>query len=431
MPALNLDKNYKHKEDTPYQPTREFKTPEELDMGTIYNKEHSLDSIIQHIRGMPWEVCYYLQVTNLNDEIATPDIATPVTSQQYHKINKLILHVQSPIEHAEVESIQGEAIINSGFLPRQGDVFIANLTGGMVAMFDIREVNHRKYNLKQAYYVTFNLFCMVNDSAEIYNNLEKKVIKEYTYNKDFLLDYSAPIILQADYDKKLLLQKEQPKLLDYYIRMFLHPTENIFSLPTRYSHYVDTLLYSFLFKIINYTDNNRLSKVVQLSNDKKETIPYTIWDAIINRDINLLELCTTNLDFKYTPYSITDLNARTMSVIGINFQVDIVDKDYKVDIPIKDISKPLPEEHKDLKLINKETEISYVFSNSFYKQDLSTCGLLEQMVIAYLKNSMVDLDSLDILLKTYPMWSTRDQYYCIPILMVILEDAIHNTYKEV
>ena len=103
-------------------PERPFVTQEQLQTSTIFNKDQSLDTIIQYIRGSKWGVSYFLQIKGINETIQLPDINVPVTVQKYHRINNLDLILQTAISQDNIENITGEAIVNAGFLPNVNDV---------------------------------------------------------------------------------------------------------------------------------------------------------------------------------------------------------------------------------------------------------------------------------------------------------------------
>lgn len=426
MPILDIDDDYKDVEQK--QEARVFRTQEEMKTSTIFHKERQLNDIIQFIRGMKWTVDYFLQIKDINEELNLPDPNLPPTTQKYHRIDKLMLTVQSAITQDNIENVSGEAIVNAGFLPNVYDVFLAELTGGRQALFSITEVQTRTYNLHQAYYITFKLHCFVDTEERIYNDLINKVMKEYVYDKDYLLDYSAPVILQSDYKSKIKLKDAVPELLEYYLLNFVNYEKNVIALPTETNIYVDTLLTNFLFKIINYSDHHLISKLTNLQLDLYKTIPCTIWDAIVNRDVKMLKRANMNLGFKYTPFTLDNIITKKMNALGISYTVGKLD-DYSqsVNPPIKDISTPKDESFKLPVDINNR---KYVVSSSVYNLTGSYTGTIEELLVDYLNSKIIDTSKLEEPLKNYTSWDTIDQFYLIPILMVLVKDASSQTFKS-
>lgn len=431
MPILDInDEVYVNKEDK--EEKRVYRTQEEMKTSILFNKDHKLDTIIQYPKGMKWEVSYFLQIRDLNDSIQPPDPQVPATIQKYHRINKLIINLQSPISHDNIENITGEAIINSGFLPNVHDVFIATLTGGREAMFIITEIQTRTYNLHRAYYATFKIFMFLDTEPDRYNDILKKTMKEYYYDKEHLLDYSAPVILQQDYKKKLELRDAVHELIDYYFTKFVNKEKQVIALPTETGVYVDTMLNDFIFKIINRTDHIAIAKLASIDYvPDDDLIGCTIWDLIYKRDKSILKRLVKHVGFKYTPYYYNNVVNRKMNVLGIKFIANKLSQFEERTNPsnIKDLSiKPYP---KDYKLpINTEYR-SYVVSEEFYDPECITyTGLLEKLLADYIDSKILDANELETLVQQYMHWDTIDQYYLIPILIVLVKDSISHTFKS-
>lgn len=407
---------------------REFKTSEELHTSTIFNKDTELNNIVQYISGKEWTVDYFLQLTNINDTLSAPDVNISPTVQKYHRINKLVLIVQNEINQADIDDITGSAILNTGFTPNKNDAFIATLYGGRIGLFVITDVSIKTYNISERCFIEYKLFKFLDKNSDTYNDLVLKTMKEYVYDKNHLLDYSAPIILANDYVRKLDLKKAIPDMLDHYVRNFIHSNKNILAIPTDGTIYTDTSLTNFLFKIINHSDHNDLSKISRLDYDGLDGV-YSIWDVITNRDIELLKRVYTDIGFKYTPFAHTDPTSRQLGYLNINFVVSKLKGSEPVIPTYKDISIPESPDYEEP--TGDVTNYHYVLSEAFYKQEYDKMGLLEFTLSQYLKGEVIDYNAIDKLLKQYPMWDTLDQYYFIPILIVLVKDAINNTFKSI
>lgn len=432
MPILDLNDNDTYVDIEEKDNKRVYITPEEMKTSTLFNKDHKLDTIIQYPKGSKWSVSYFLQLRDVNDTLQAPDLNLPATTQKYHRINDLILYLQTPISHDNIENISGEAIINAGFLPNANDIFIAGLAGGREAVFIITEVQNRTYNLHKAYYVTFKIYMFLDTYPELYNNILTKVMREYTYDKDHLLDYSAPIILKEDYNKKLELKDVIVDITDYYFTKFINQEKLVIALPTRSGVYVDTMLIDFIFKIVNRTDHINISKLTLLDYTPDNSLKgSTIWDVIYKRDKSILKRVIKDIGFKYTPYTRDAVLNKKMHLLGINFIANRVnEKDIHIPNDIIDYSiKPYPNNYKIP--INIEYR-SYVVSEEFYNLNSETyAGLLEKVLMDYLNGKILDANELDILIRQYIHWDTIDQFYLIPILMVLIKDTISHTFKSI
>lgn len=426
---VDLSPDFKESESEESQPI--YVTKDELKTSTLYNKDNALDRIIQNIKGNKWTVDYFLQLRDINDTIKALDTNIPISVQKYHRINKLDLIMQSPISQDVITNVTGECIINAGFTPNTHDMFKATLTGGREALFIVTEVNKRTYNIHETYVASFKIFCLIDtaqDNIRYWNNLQEKVMKTYVYDKNHLLDYSAPVILQADYKKKVELRTAIPTLIDYYFRTFINYDKNIIALPTTCSIYTDLYLNRFIESIIDQTDHVLMSRLSNLSFQiGSESQIFTLWDIILKRDMTLFKVIKSNMDFRYTPYGLSDYLTRNMNYLGVDFLVKEINDTFDITIPYKDISKERNDDY--LEPLGENRKNYYVLSEAFYKQDLTQCGYLEKMIYKYLNQEVNNSDDFDRPLQEYMCWSTKDQYYLIPILIVLIKDAINHTFK--
>jgi hypothetical protein len=56
---------------------------------------------------------------------------------------------------------------------------------------------------------------------------------------------------------------------------------------------------------------------------------------------------------------------------------------------------------------------------------------MEQAVLQYLRGEVVDEIILNKLVNEYYYWDTVTQFYCIPILIILVRDSINNTFKSI
>lgn len=404
-----------------------FRSNTELKTSTLFNKDNELSTITHYVAGEKWTVDFFTQIRGVNEEAILPDINVPVSRLKYNRINKLILHLQTPIEQSDPNDIGGEAIINAGFPPNYGDVFIATLTGGREAIFIIDELEKRTYNNHEAYSAKFKLHAFLDKDGVFYRDMIYKTSKVYYYDKDHLLDYSAPIILAEDYKNKIDLKRYPSILANHYFKHMISKEKNVIAVPTLTSIYVDTLLNDFIYKIINRDEVPAMQNITDINVDLSNTISYTVWDAILNRDLDMLAMSERAIGFKFTPSATIDIGSRHISYLGISFMVDALAG-----------VAPATLEYRDIK-INTEQIITvpladnvdnYIFSSAFYEQDIEQCGLLESLLLQYLRGEKVDGGKLQVLLEEYIHWDTIDQYYLIPILILLVKDTVQFTYSS-
>lgn len=404
------------------QTQHDFRTNKDMDISVVTNKDQKLEYMLANIKGYKWTVDYFLNIASMADNTSAPDTSLPNTVQKYNRIDRLELLVQTPISQSgTMEEIKGDAIVNCGFLPHVNDVFVAELTGGRQALFLIDTVEVKTYNLRDAYYISYSLFSLLdNNNVEKYNDLVYKTVNQFTYDKEHLLDFSAPIILSTDYKKRLNLKQELNTITKYYCKKFIDNDTNLFLVPTTSSKYYDSYLSSFLFKVFDITLVPELVNVSRVhDNITKEQ--YSIWDLIITRDMSMLPLLNKTLWYRVV---INNNNPvlRSLGYIGVNFILDEVDNN-SLQVPY--ITNSLQDEPQP---VIQTTNRTYVLSEKFYNLDKVNCTTFERMVINYLEGNMLNIEELEDSLTNYSKWSIENQFFCIPLLIILLRDSINNTF---
>ena len=72
----------------------------------------------------------------------------------------------------------------------------------------------------------------------------------------------------------------------------------------------------------------------------------------------------------------------------------------------------------------------YVMTEAFYSDDKANMGYVERLTMDYLEGKILDSNQVKKMVDEYIYWTTRDQYYLIPIVLVLLKDCIANTFKS-
>lgn len=424
MPLIEIDNDLKDVNVEEYKNEVKWRTQEELQTSIRYNKEIPLEAIINVVKGYEWDVTYFQQVRNVNDMIDLPDIKSSISTQKYNRIDNLILYLQSPIEQEEVTNIQGEAIINAGFLPNVHDVFLAELTGGRQAIFAITNIRKNDYNLHAVYRVEFKLYIFIDSNPDIYNNIIYKVVQGYVYNKDFIINKSAPLITATDYSKKLNLEKIIPILTEYYFKHFLDKSCKFFKYPSKNKKQIaiDSLLTNFIFKIIDINDTNFLYKINIL--DYSPNVMFSIWDVLLQQNIDLLNHVDNDLGFIYCKTTRGKLLTKSMYYLNVQFVLDnLKDNDYSI------TTKTLALED-DIEGINIHLDNTYVLSKHFYNRDKEKCSLIEQLLFDYIEHKVIDISNIYKILEEYRQWSNKTKFYYIPILILLIKYASSYIYKK-
>jgi len=404
-------------------------TRKETQTSVIFNSEEDIKSITQYIAGGKWSVTMFTQVGDINTEYVLPDTNIPRTEISYYKINDLIIYTETNIEMSNVEDITGNGTINAGYIPKYGDAFIAKVMGGRIGLFIITEVNKKIYNLHDIFDIEFKLHTFIDSDPTMYNDLVLKTVKEYTYDKDAITDYNAPIILNKDYIKKTEYKRYPREITRYYIDNFMDEESNTIILPTEASIFMDQYLLDFIFKVVSTDDDYRIIKLTRYQIDKIDDVTRTIFDILINKRVKLIKKLNRNLKF----YLIPPASARPQVSMLYYSNISYIIRDVEYDLPKFNIIENDEYLDRDIETFEEplgNTARRYVFTDAFYNYDLENMGYFEKLVYSYLEDSVINEELLSKALLEYETWSTLDQYYLLPILVLIVRSASQHIYME-
>ena len=410
---------------------RQFRTQEEMKTSLLFDKDTPLRNVTANIRGMKWEVDYFAQIRNINDPTAAPDIQLSNTVQKYNRINNLVLFVQNAISQAMPGEISGEAYINAGMVPNKDDIFKATLTSGRECIFIVTDVVNNTYNLHKAFLITYKALFFLDANVNLYNNIKLKVAKTYNYNKNYLKDYSSPIVLPEEYEDIINLNVVRRNIIDYYLKTFISnaDTSSVLHIPTVMRELaIDPYLDKFFFKIVSTEDNIKLRDITRIDVPIEDGMIYTIWDLILDRRPSNFPITNNTLGWGYLDYrNNTYVSSRNIIYMGVK---SIVRPGGDISLRVMpNVRDTLPEEYK-VPIIHTD-KYTYVFGEYFYKREAENCGVLERATLNFIKGKSISREMLTRLLTDYPYWPLEDQYYGIPILLVLLKDFLNNAYKDV
>lgn len=408
---------------------RKFRSQTELSTSLIFSDDKDLLPITQYVGGIRWSVDYFKQIKDVNDSSIKPDPNLTPTVQKYHRINDLVIYVQDAINQTLPSDIEGSAYINAGFMPSPGDTFKAVLTGGREGLFTVDTVENNTYNIHQCFLIHYKLNIMIDSSPKAWNDLQFKTVATYYYNKDYIMEGTAPIVLYKDYMNVFDLKVVRLELIRYYLNKFTNnkDTATLIHIDNdRMEVLVDPYLEEFFLRMVNVSDNSKLVTLTRVYVPEDSDVDYTIWNLLIDRNaynFNIVEsdLCWSRL--KNNESYVTTRNLVFMGVKGI------IAKGPKMVYAIPSNTKKTDDVN--YKEPIGDTSNSYVFSKAFYNRDRTKAFPLEKACLDYMENKVIDKEILFKFIREYPYWETENQYYGIPILLMLIKDFITTTWENI
>lgn len=405
----------------------------------ITQKNQSQDIVRQYISGYPWKVDYYNNLSGVND------INNPVSDrvgdgiQKYNKYKNLILYLSSGMPPGDFENLTGDAVVNAGIIPRINDHFVSRLIDGRIGIFIVKSVKTLTYQAHDVYSLEFAFFQMHETDPSILESLESKTILRYVYDKDYILTRGSPMILEEQLKEKIELKEAKDRIVKQYINLFtdyqtkfLNPRGNQ-DRTNRMPLVVDSFLNKFLRRIISigeYDNYNRFRDFDYFPNPK---VIKTIWDALLEHDEDFLFTTQHNLTWVSIKHSLAYPSSRNLEYLGACGIVDYLECDYeKIAIATESIFKrPIVNEEIDYPLTLTEDKLDYyVFSSHFYNEEYDKTTPFENLVMRYIRKEIIKPSELYPYINQWRRWSLYEQYYIIPVLILLIESSRKYTYRE-
>ena len=405
----------------------------------IVNKDQQLDKITQYIAGEEWTVDYYLQLLAKDMEIGRFDPNSPDVSKQYLHMKEMILYVDTALTQNEANELTGTAYINAGVTPNAGDVIVATLLGKRKALIGVTKVEKRTYNLNNIFYIEYKLDMFLDNNDGVLNALNNKVSKTYYFDKDFLITNGSPILLEEDFKNKRKIIISIKDIINNYFEMMFNSERAILSIPGQDYTIIDTMLQEFIFKIINSTDSIYISRIARNTLPDDIMRQSTILDAFIHRDFDILRSCNRKIKYMNVRSFENNIRLRNIAYLGIEYVAypDTPDTNLmstKVNetscYTLKDVTNPYR--------VNKglvdnlmpdidKVENYYILSKAFYEDDRANMTKFETIAMQYIIREHISNDAIVELIDDYKYWDRVQQFYFIPLLILILRDTISKT----
>ena len=191
---------------------------------------------------------------------------------------------------------------------------------------------------------------------------------------------------------------------------------------------VDTYLEQFVFKTMSTEDNIKLRDLTRIYIPEEDGIDYTIYDLILDRKVNNWPMVARDIGWNYINYANnTYTTSRNLIYMGVQYTIQ---KNGKVTLRVvPNITDDRPNDYEEP--IVRTEKNTYVFGEYFYRREAEHCGILEKAVLRFIKGDTVDGEVLAKMLREYHYWNIEEQYYGIPILLVLLKDYINNSYRSI
>lgn len=413
-----------------------------------------LKSLTAYLEGSPWNVQWFGQLLGDDNELKPLDVVGTAINQQYFCIEDLELRVDSPLtssmsSDSGIQAVTGSAVLLPILTPNKHDYFMAESGMGRRGLFHITEIERLTFNRDSAFRIEYELVVYIDTDVTMYNSMLSKVQRTYVYHKNRLAAGQQPLLTKDDTDTVNRHLDLVYDLQSYYVGRFYRPELNTIVLPGQPELTYDPYVVKFLLSVFELENGNTLRNINQYSYENDLVANQcNIWSILLNRKPELLADCmdqyraVDTIQFsgnpRYRTMAYTNMQ-RVMYPIHtdptvLSDVIPIITSGYELEpvaarrssvfdalannIQIANLSYP------PIRLI---TELdAYVFPLAWY-QEFQTSSVLEILVRDYLKHRALNGKHLNTLADMAYSWGRLEQFYYIPILVVLLKSAIRET----
>jgi hypothetical protein len=415
------------------------------------------DSLIVHSRGIALVTDYYRLVINKDSALYAQDVGQSGVQQQYLKYKNLEIRQQGSLsedqnDEDKVFVIRGSAIVHSGLIPNEGDMFAADVGDGRLGVFNVTRSQRMSMMKDTVYMIEYALAYFAADEAVQYKDLESKVIDTYFYVKG-RIDYNdSPFLTSEQYNFYRQLRAIYEQMSLHYAATFFSKEYASYVVPDQDASTFDYFVYKALRTIfkediygvvqkqqaINIADDDILNRGRDIFTSLLRREPSNIIHGdqrtgLARTDTFHFEGFTTNIRYtglRMVVYPLTfenradtNYNHNERSVLGgpLRASPEVTNPVYLQ----KTISNFILD-NKEVPLI-KPVSIDdyYVFSEDFYNET-ENLSVLEAQVMNYLHGKTLNASALKVLCEQYLYWPRLERFYYIPVLLILIQSILKD-----
>jgi len=412
-----------------------------------------LGNLLTHVEGMSWYVTYYQQVLGEDDQTGTQEVSLDPVNQQYRKIEAMEYKVQSPLSvstnsETYAQTLTGSAVIYPGTLiPNKGDVFLADIGAGELGVFTLTKIELMSHYKDRCYEVSYRMVRRVDSRTDVYLiDLDHKVVREYTYIKDYLVYGKDPIITSSEATLNQRLQSQIDAVLMYYFNVYYSDDHATLLFPDNRSITYDPAIPKVMLSLFNTHDYPFVHKLRTINTEAiPETQQMTIWDVLLRRTPELLATIPKTAKRVPTGHYANNPQLYNIAYSGMEYVI-IPERVYSVnqhrdvrylhdylpslEVRYKDLGKQMSSRHEldtghlpDTPIVRRLD--TYVLTAGIYtRTEVDT--ELETLVSSYLSQTGINRESLLRLSERALRWPYLEGYYYIPVLLILMLTSLRG-----
>lgn len=432
--------------------------PDHIQTAVVEDRRTAVHGLMAYISGMTWTVTYYKSVLGSGNNIRDLDIEESSAIQQYDKIEKLEIKVESSLAHSfnqekGTSSVEGSGLIFGFIIPNVSDYFVARTDENDLALIRVHRVERKSHRNQSVWEVGYSVvgYKSSSDIGVMIDNLNEKTVKTLVFDKERLVRGTQPMLRKEQYDQNIDFERAIDSLTRQYFSTFYNPVAGTICLPSMKDPTYEHGLVDFVLSI---TPSDPCELRTRINQPSHHNDPYilqpTIWTALKERDPSMINYCNQRFgrvstrNFTGSVY-LKELYFSAIEYVMYPWQPDqsvllknINPKEAVLDTiaagsgfngsnnESEDITMDIDGEPVRLYPWILEDD-HHVFTEKFYK-DEPGLTLIESQTWKYLRCEALNREVIKNLIISYPKLRRLDQFYFGPILLLLIRVAIDEEY---
>tara|TARA_Y100001956_G_scaffold20934_1_gene20550 strand:+ start:5607 stop:6959 length:1353 start_codon:yes stop_codon:yes gene_type:complete len=395
--------------------------------------------LLQYGEGSPWPVkAYYSQILGVNDTLELFDQGNTNPTQQYKKIEKLVISVTSPIKpqqdsDTKAFELSGSGNIVNSVVPNKHDVFIAEIGDGDYGVFSLKTTERKSHNKIAVYETEYQMLYRLTPELEAL--LDSKVTETFVFEPRRAA-LKEEVVMTKDSHRRFVSVLEAIREIQMtYPLEFYDKASQSLTVPVNDGKIYDGFLTDFARNI--GCGDDRYSYTIYPHPPYKTDDIRTVWWMLEN---NFARAKVSEKFKKYHAGSFAGLmrpGSIGWSVYDwTHFPADIDPVNISKVSPGRMVMQPMGLDESEgfepepSKTTYSEVEDGipyilpidsdyYVFSEKFYQG--GAASLLEHLMRCYLEHKQVNPE--DILAVTERVWDAPalERFYYLPVCVLLLK----------
>lgn len=426
---------------------------------TVDTRYTGFDILTTYISGQAWNVDYYSQLVGSGDAVANFQADLPAAFQQYKLIRGFELKVDDPLSEGEDGTtkdriLTGSAKVYGVFVPKEGDVFIADIGDGREALISVNRTTRLSHYEDSPYQIEYSVTALM--SEETRQQLDQKVQETVFFKKDFMQQGFEPLLHGDSVDIINKLNAHYSRLISLYFNDFYSRNHKSLLVPNQPELTYDPFVVKFLKTILSTDEHPTLRHIIEFNVSEDQAMyEFTLWNCIASMDYSMLPMCVHEAgiipvdNFYSRPLYNSIYYSGVKQVVYPDMSQTNVDAGYchQHDDPVlsrlqvgrarfEELNRLMKQslemdptleiyEAQALKGVSDIRRVTYdnyyVLSKDFYNHHTGvTLSRLEGLLLNALKGDAIDIRVLEKLCDGAKYWDNVERFYYIPILFALL-----------